>query len=253
MNEHLFSRRQHLYHQSRPGYPAALFEALKARALVHPQMRAAEFGCGTGIFTRQLSCCVKEVAAMDPNPDMLEKARVSLRDCAHVTLLPGSGEHCPLPDHWADCAFAAQAFHWFDRRQFKIECRRILKPKAPLILIWNQRDPRSVLIQRNEALNRDCCPQFKGFSNGLNLDDPTVFRDLFDYACPPLIFDHPQRMDRDTFLQRNLSSSFAPHPHDPAAAQYLAGLNELFDTYSHGGFLIYPYRTLCFIGNLQTE
>jgi len=40
-----------------------------------------------------------------------------------------------------------------------------LKLGGKVILVWNCREPSEIIIE-NAALNKNFCPEFKGFSNG---------------------------------------------------------------------------------------
>jgi SAM-dependent methyltransferase len=53
-------------------------------------------------------------------------------------------EAIPLPDAAVDAAFAAQAYHWFDRDRALPELHRIVRPAGGIALLWNwwdERDP----------------------------------------------------------------------------------------------------------------
>jgi SAM-dependent methyltransferase len=49
-------------------------------------------------------------------------------------------EDLPLADGAVDAAVAAQAFHWFDGERAVSELARVLRPGAPIALVWNVRD-----------------------------------------------------------------------------------------------------------------
>jgi len=59
--------------------------------------------------------------------------------------LEGPAESIPLPDASVDAAFAAQAFHWFDRARAVPELHRVIRPKGGLALLWNWWDVRDPL------------------------------------------------------------------------------------------------------------
>ena len=59
----------------------------------------------------------------------------------------GSAEATGLSEHSVDFVTAAQAFHWFDKEAFKVECQRILKPRGNFMIIWNTRDYQQGVIK----------------------------------------------------------------------------------------------------------
>ena len=155
-------------------------------------------------------------------------------------------EHTGLAAGSVDFVTAAQAFHWFDRAAFKAECRRILKPRGRVVLVWNSRDAQSALVRENAALNRAHCPAFRGFSGGLQ-DNPD-FSDFFEGTYIERRFENPLYFDESGFLGRNLSASYAPRAGDPAQEKYVEALRALFARYSENGVLKMPNITRCYVG-----
>jgi SAM-dependent methyltransferase len=123
------------YAAARPGYPAALFDALQdvagrplAGALV------ADVGAGTGIAARALRDRGATVVAIEPSAGML--AELSSRSPG-VMVVRGDGNALPLRDHVADFVTYAQAFHWTDRARSIPEFRRVLRPGGTFAAWWN--------------------------------------------------------------------------------------------------------------------
>ena len=107
-----------------------------------------------------------------------------------------------------------------------------------MLLIWNVRDEASPLIAENYAVNRQYCPRFRGFSNGLDFADAT-FRSFFCGDYQLISLDYPQLYNREAFVLRSLSA-------------YRAALEKLFDAYCQNGTVAYPYITRCYAGRLYT-
>jgi SAM-dependent methyltransferase len=57
-----------------------------------------------------------------------------------VETLDAVAEDLPLADGAVNAAVAAQAFHWFDGERALSELARVLRPGAPIALVWNVRD-----------------------------------------------------------------------------------------------------------------
>ncbi|MEM7500011.1 MAG: class I SAM-dependent methyltransferase [Pseudomonadota bacterium] len=117
------------YAAHRPSYPAALAEALAARA---PHRRlAVDAGCGTGQLSVLLGDCFEAVAAADVSAAQIDAA-VPHR---HVRYHLAGAEALPAPDGAAALVTAAQAAHWFELDAFYAECRRVLCPGGLVALV----------------------------------------------------------------------------------------------------------------------
>lgn len=249
MNEKRFDGKGNLYQNARPGYPGELMIYLTAQGIVNGTTTAADIGSGTGIFTRQLAGIAKTVYAVEPNDDMRRKAEAKYSAYPNIVSVSGNAEHTALADESVDCITAAQAFHWFDRAAFKTECRRILRPGGIIALIWNDRDEESAVIRENMALNHRFCPDFKGTASGISFD-PENFRDFFEGEFKVTRFDNTLRYDEDMFVNRNLSSSYAPKEDTENYQPYIAELRKLFASFARDGMIEYPYVTRCFVGRV---
>ena len=249
MNEATFNRKGDVYAKARPAYPAALFSYLLEQGVLHADCTAADIGSGTGIFTLQLAQLVSKVYAVEPNADMHIKAETAFASCGNIVSVGASAEQTTLADHSVDIVTVAQAFHWFDRAAFRAECRRILKENGTVLLIWNDRDADSPIIRDNFAVNKQFCPRFYGSSNGISFDKAS-FADFFAASPEVIEFDNSLCYDRDAFVLRNLSSSYAPVQGDTHYDRYVQEIHAVFDKHSKNGTVIYPYITRCYIGTV---
>ena len=117
------------YAAFRPRYPDALFEFLAriapARAL------AWDAGTGTGQAAIGLARHFGQVIATDASKSQIEHAAPDAR----VTYRVAPAENSGLAPASVDLVTVAQALHWFDRRRFWPEARRVLRPGGA-IAIW---------------------------------------------------------------------------------------------------------------------
>ncbi|KAF1065476.1 MAG: putative methyltransferase [Pseudomonas citronellolis] len=134
-----FGQQAEAYARGRPDYPEALLGRLKAELGIHAGSEVADLGAGTGKFTRLLLRTGAEAVAIEPVAAMRAKLLESLPD---VRVLEGTAQSIPLPDHALDAVLCAQAFHWFASEAALREIHRVLRPGAPLGLVWNVRDER---------------------------------------------------------------------------------------------------------------
>lgn len=250
MNESQFHAKGSIYAKSRPLYPQSLIDYLTVQVPLTAESVAADIGSGTGIFSLQLQPLVKTVFAVEPNDNMRAQAETAFRAVNNIVSVNGSAENAGLKAGSMDCIFAAQAFHWFDRTAFQNECRRILKPQGKVVLIWNDRDMDAEIIRKNSEINATFCERYTGFSNGMDLRDTQPFDVFYKGAYDVMRFENGMEYDLDTFIGRNLSSSFAPREGEAYYEAYTKALASLFHEFSSDGTVKYPYWTHCYIGSV---
>jgi len=80
-----------------------------------------------------------------------------------------------------------------------------------MVLVWNSRDEKSELVRGNDAVNKKYCPNFKGFSGctrGAETQEYN-FKDFFTGNYEAKIFNNDLTFDKEGFIGRNLSASYA--------------------------------------------
>ena len=140
-----------------------------------------------------------------------------------------------------------RAFHWFDAIAFKQECQRILRPNGKVIIVYNTRDESAECNKALAGLHRKYCPEFQGFSKGMNDEKCRAF---FEGRCTVFRSDNSQTYNRQRYINRVLSSSYSLCGGDAQYAEYLAGINRLFDVFSVNGLLTVPMLTAAYIGTI---
>lgn len=252
MNETKFDGKGEIYAQFRPSYPQECIDELFSNLHLTASDVLADIGAGTGKLTRMLLDKGNTVYAVEPNADMRKIAEENLSTFPNFISVNGTAENTTLPACSVSCVTAAQAFHWFDRQAFRKECQRILKPGGIVILLWNSRDENAALVQENDHVNREFCPNFKGFSGGmLGAQQDGEFADFFsDGVYRTLSFDFPLYFDEQGFIGRNLSASYAPKSTDAQYSAYTEALRALFAKHAENGRICMPNFTECYIGNV---
>ena len=251
MNEEKFTRRAEAYAKHRPGYPDSLLEYLYTELGFSKSSVIADIGAGTGIFSEYMLRRGSTVYGVEPNEDMRLKAEERFSGYKNFRSVCASAEHTGLNAASVDDITAAQSFHWFDKALFRAECQRILRPDGIVALIWNSRDAQSPLTQENDALNRKYCLRYKGFSGGVRTEDAGQFADFFrDGAYFRNSFRNDLLFDKEGFIGRNLSGSYAPLPEEEAYAPYVRELTQLFEKYKNGGLICIPNTTYCYAGKV---
>ncbi|MGF9873969.1 class I SAM-dependent methyltransferase [Bacillus tropicus] len=245
-----FTDKADIYAKYRPSYPDEYIEYLLLANELNENQIVADIGSGTGIFSRQLLESGLHVIGVEPNDDMRKMAEQSLKRYPRFQSIKATAEHTTLKENSVDLVTVAQAFHWFDKEAFKIECQRILKQKAHVALVWNCRDVTSPLIKENAEICQKTCPTFKGFSGGID-ETPEVFNSFFkDGEYEFKEYQNDLLLDYEGFLGRNLSASYAPKKNDKEYKNFVLLLSELFDKYSKNGKIILPNLTRSYLGNV---
>jgi SAM-dependent methyltransferase len=245
-----FSGKADVYSKSRPSYPTEYIDYLLSVNPLNETSMVADIGSGTGILTRQLLKRGIHVVAVEPNDDMRIKAEQDLQQFAHFTSIKGSAEDTTLPDNCVDLVIAAQAFHWFDQEKFKLECNRILKQEAKVALVWNSRDFKSPLIKENAEIFKKYCPNFYGFSGGIEEREEVFNRFFLNGEFEYKEFPNDLVMDFEGFLGRNLSASYSLKESDKEYESFVEDITNLFEKYSQNGKISMPNYTRSYLGNV---
>ncbi|MFD9888782.1 class I SAM-dependent methyltransferase [Amycolatopsis sp. NPDC059027] len=109
------------YHRYRRGYPPAVFDALTEVFGLSAADVVLDLGCGTGQLARPIAARVRAVLGMDPEPDMLVRARRAAldEDVRNVTWLLGGDADVPalgalLGGDRLGVTTIGQALHWME-------------------------------------------------------------------------------------------------------------------------------------------
>jgi SAM-dependent methyltransferase len=126
----LFSNHAQDYAKYRPGYPPELFMYLSSLCEQHKS--AWDCGTGSGQAAVGLAEFFEQVIATDPSEKQLSSAQAHAR----VEYRTAPAEKSGLENQSVDLITVAQAFHWFKHEEFYSEVRRVLRPRAPLV-VWS--------------------------------------------------------------------------------------------------------------------
>ena len=249
-NEERFAGKADIYKKFRPTYPKEFIDYLYSDIGFTDKSVIADIGSGTGIFSRLLLEQGSFVYCVEPNEDMRRVAEQDLSEYKNFVSVNAPAENTGLKDNSVDFITAAQAAHWFDREAFKSECRRVLKPGGKVAFVWNIRDFESEIVKKDHAIREKYCVDRKGLGdkNGPTKD---YMLDFFaDKIREEKNFRNDLRLDRENFIGRNLSASYAPQEETNPEKYHglVCELGELFDEYNINGILNYPHFTQSEIG-----
>lgn len=240
MNEEKFTGKADVYDRYRPSYPAELIQWLWEKTQAET---VADIGAGTGIFTKCLSAKPWEITAVEPNADMLEKLRKNL---SGIEIVNAPAEDTGMPSVSVDLVTAAQAFHWFDKKKFAAECKRIFTPNGRLAVIWNTRTETDMQKERNEIFLRNA-GQYDSVNGNANADGKFAPEKYFS-EYERVSFLQSMTMDTEQYVGCEMSRSYAPKKGTKLYDVQLDELTRLFEKYQKGGTVDVPYKTDCFLG-----
>ncbi|PWU69861.1 class I SAM-dependent methyltransferase [Gracilibacillus dipsosauri] len=245
-----FTDKAEVYAKYRPSYPSVYIEYLISEADLNENCMIADIGSGTGILSRQLLDKGFTVIGVEPNDDMRTLAEQTLKPDSHFISVDAVAEKTTLNDSSLDLITVAQAFHWFDIEQFRLECQRILKQDANVNLVWNSRDGASDINKESADICQKYCPNFKGFSGGIE-ETPIPFQDFFrDGKYDFKNFRNDLQLNLIGFLGRYLSASYSPKKTDKEYNPFISALSNLFEKYSNNGNIVIPNITRSYLGQV---
>lgn len=109
-------------------FDAALLPRLRTR---ETSERVLDFGCGTGIFTRQAAAHAREVVGIDVSFGMLEQAARVCSGLPNVRLLHTDGSRVSLPDACVDMVVARETLCYVPDVQIAPLLGEILRVTKP--------------------------------------------------------------------------------------------------------------------------
>ena len=105
---------------------------------------AADIGAGTGKMSALLAEEGLDVRAVEPSAAM----RAQARPHPLITQVAATAEDTGLGTASCDLVVYAQSWHWVDPAAAGAEAVRILKPGAPLVIVFNQMDVTAQWVHR---------------------------------------------------------------------------------------------------------
>jgi trans-aconitate methyltransferase len=132
------------YHQYRRGYPPAVIDALAGAFGLTSDDIVIDLGCGTGQLTLPVARRVHAAAGVDPEPDMLARARRAAAEQAvtNASWVLGADTDIPalaalLGDRRAGAVTIGQALHWMRYRELIPALVPLLRPGGGIAVITN--------------------------------------------------------------------------------------------------------------------
>jgi SAM-dependent methyltransferase len=242
-----FSDRVENYARFRPHYPEALIRFLAE--LLPPPAVVADIGSGTGILSAQLLRSGYTVLAVEPNAPMRQEAERQLAENPAFHSVAGTAEATTLAAGAAQAVTCAQSFHWFDRGRCRLEFQRILREPSVVLLIWNERISEGPMEEYDRIL-QESIPDYCGVSRrNVTISDISQF--FAPALCEVVNFSNNQRLDREAFLGRVLSSSYVPNIGKPGHETLMEKFRKFFEDHAKDGRIECRYETRVYVARLK--
>ena len=247
-----FTTRVENYVKFRPTYPRIIIDLLRADCGLTEASVIADVGSGTGILSELFLKNGNTVFGVEPNTQMRTAAESLLSDYRRFNSIDGTAESTNLESASIDFVTAAQAFHWFDRTRARVEFARILKPKAWVALVWNERRLDSTPFLRSyEELLLQYGTDYQ------KVRHENVTGQIADFFAPQGFlresFENIQTFDFESLMGRVLSASYTPDPVHPSYEPMIASLREVFEEHQEYGTIAFEYDTRIYYGQLSTH
>jgi len=248
-NYYVFDNRAESYVSGRLGYAPDVADMI-CRDILKPDDTIADIGSGSGIFAMPFIERGFDVFCVEPNEGMRQKAEQIFSGNPHFISVAASAEDTTLPSGSINLVTAASAFHWFDEDLFKKECLRILKPDGVFLAVINARDYSDPFTLLQHDICKKFCPNFISLRHGLDKSIPK-FEHFFGKGLNHIDFDFPLEYTKEQFIQRSLSSSYAPVPGSSAEKEYISALSLLIDKFfPNSDKIIVPNLSVVYWGRL---
>jgi Methyltransferase domain len=242
-----FSDRVENYAKFRPDYPDALIRFMQQR--LPGTAVIADVGSGTGILSNQLLGAGYTVFGVEPNEPMRREAERRVGSQPRFQSVAGTAEATTLSPGSVDAVTCGQSFHWFDRKRSRDEFGRILRAPGLVWLIWNERTCQDSMEEYDRIL-QESAPEYSRVGQR-NITDS----DIADFFAPDpaelFYFPHAQRLDREAFLGRVLSSSYVPNVGQPGHETVVKKMGAFFERHARSGWIDFPYQTRLYLAQLS--
>lgn len=115
---------------------AELAEKVRAFVLPHGDERALDVGAGAGALAFALAPIVREVVGVDPNRELLARARERAKAVSNVELVEADGERLPFDDYSFDLAATIRTLHHVQRPELLLaELARVARPGGRVLVV----------------------------------------------------------------------------------------------------------------------
>ncbi len=131
------------YSRFREEYPMEFFNLLKRKFALSKSDRIMDLGCGTGQIAIPVCGFVKEVIAVDPEPEMLAegKNQAAMQGAQNIVWFDGSSDDLPVFSNTPDklkLVTMGNSFHWMNREKTLKELHEVIIDSGGIAIVWSK-------------------------------------------------------------------------------------------------------------------
>lgn len=228
------------YDAFRPHYPPESLGFLVTLADLDRTNTVADIGAGTGQLSLALAQYSRLVYAVDTASAMLERLQENAREqsITNIVTVDAEGENTKLPSESLDLVVLAQVFHWMNKQNALKEMHRLLKPRKPLAIIWNQSLSEG---ERYTLELKALVSQFNpNYVSKVDIDSADFVSEIekSGFFTPPEIFEFPYLLEYslEDYLGYLMSKSYvgAGIPASHTSEFMVAAYEVLLRAFPHG-------------------
>ena len=241
----VFSLKAEKYARYRWGYAPQSIQTIFDVTRITKESCVADIGAGTGILTKEFIGRVKQVFAVEPNPEMRAIAAKELEQYPSCQVVDGRAEATTLADHSIDLITAAQSIHWFEPQAAKKEFLRILKPGGWLAICRNY----GTDSESSEALQKVFPSESDTSALMLGKSKP---RSFYYSGGEYLKQDFPfkAQVTWEEFMGSLSTASYAPDEGSSLYAEFERGARRIFDRFSSNNLIELHGVTELYLGQI---
>ena len=159
-------------------------------------------------------------------------------------------EKTTLEENSVDVITVAQAFHWFDKEQCRIEFKRILKENGYVVTVWNSLEEDSAFIKEYvEIIHRY---EIKMTAGNLYFNPDEEKLKFLGQDFVKAYFDNYQTATLEALISNVSSISYMPSKSDDRYTEMVEELTHLFNKYQQNGTVTFHYKTEVCIGQFAS-
>lgn len=200
------------YDTFRPGVTPEVIETVLTAAPDRTSL--LDLGCGTGRITEQFAGYFRETLALEPDHEMIKRARQRLQG-QPVTFIQSSAEEVTYPDDWrASVVTIVRAFHWMNRELVVRKLEPIVSPEGIIAVIWDYSfwHSNAAWAQASRAVIQHYLGKERQTAHGA-YQKPTPFEAAFEGSAFPHLQSYSLPVSRvwtaDQIIGYLYSTSFA--------------------------------------------
>ncbi len=244
-----YSSKAEIYARYRWDYAYEAIQAIFNATSISTDSVVADIGSGTGILTRHFVGRVKNVYAIEPNPEMRQWAEKNLSSYPSFCSLGTRAEATGLADKCVSLITIGQALHWFDPEPGLREFKRILKPGGWLAVLSNQ----AVANELDQALQTLFIKENDwDISLAANLPAPKPVSFFYGEGYYSQMW-FPQRREEtwEEFFGSLCSNSHAPDNGNPSFQTFELAARRVFDQFSRHSLVTVDFVTELTLGSIN--